>query len=101
MPGARPELKPVRRRHALSEPVTPLTAAERAAPPNGGPVPVLEPDADGLGGWLFRLPPDGTARSPDPKGGGGQYHLVVSGSLRHAAAEIGRASGRERVCQYV
>src|SRR3546814_13456702 len=69
-------------------PVTPLTVAERAAPPNGGPVPVLEPEADGLGGWLFRLPPDGTARSPDPKGGGGQYHLVVSGSLRHADAVL-------------
>src|SRR3546814_6797918 len=69
MPGARPELKPVRRRHALSEPVTPLTAAERAAPPNGGPVPVLEPEADGLGGRLFRLPTDGTARSRDTKGG--------------------------------
>lgn len=92
MPGARPELKPVRRRHALSEPVTPLAAAERAAPPNGSPVPVLTPEADGLGGWLFRLPPDGTARGPDPKDGGGQYHLVVSGSLRHADAVLPRLS---------
>jgi hypothetical protein len=42
---------------------------------------LLGPEPDGLGAWLYRLPPDATARGADPSTGNGQFWLVLDGSL--------------------
>jgi hypothetical protein len=41
---------------------------------------VLEPGPDGLATWRYRLSPGTSLRGPDPRGGGGQYWVVLAGS---------------------
>ncbi|MGA0025454.1 MAG: hypothetical protein ACO3F9_12530 [Burkholderiales bacterium] len=80
-PGYREKLKPSRKRHHTApdivlgtEPVL-LTRREIARE-------TLFSDADGaLGAWLMRLGPDMETDGPDPRNTGGQYYLVVNGSL--------------------
>ena len=83
MPGARADLKPVRRRHALGEPLTPMTEDALAATAGIEQIAVLDPEPDGLGAWNYRVPPGTSTRGPDPHQGGGQYHVVVAGALRY------------------
>jgi hypothetical protein len=40
---------------------------------------VLTSEADGLGGWRYRIPPGRSAVGPDPALGGGQYWIVLDG----------------------
>lgn len=48
----------------------------------------IGPDSDGLLGAMVRVPPGATAQLPDAREGGGQYHVVMSGSIRHGQAEL-------------
>jgi len=43
---------------------------------------VLARAQDGVGAWRHRLPPGASLTGPDPATGGGQYWLVLSGSLK-------------------
>ncbi|MCZ6557617.1 MAG: hypothetical protein O7A69_07545 [SAR324 cluster bacterium] len=51
---------------------------------------VLDGYDDGLGAWLLRLGAGATARAPGRQQGGGQYHLVLNGSLRHGEEILAR-----------
>jgi hypothetical protein len=42
---------------------------------------IIELSADGLGSWRHRLPPGASVTGPDPATGGGQFWLVLAGSL--------------------
>lgn len=42
---------------------------------------IIEPEADGLLAQWFRLAPGATTSTPNAAEGGGQYHVVVNGSL--------------------
>ncbi len=42
---------------------------------------VLAQEQDGVGAWRHRLPPGASLTGPDPATGGGQFWLVLSGSL--------------------
>jgi hypothetical protein len=53
---------------------------------------VFAPEPDGLAGWLYRLGPKGACSLPDPVASGGQYLLVVSGSMISDGTEYGRHS---------
>ena len=43
---------------------------------------VLAQEQDGVGAWRHRLPPGASLTGPDPASGGGQFWLVLSGSLK-------------------
>ncbi|MEZ5853896.1 MAG: hypothetical protein R3D67_03805 [Hyphomicrobiaceae bacterium] len=42
---------------------------------------IFEPEADGLAAWMWRVPPGAVATLPDPSSGGGQYLIVVGGTM--------------------
>ena len=85
MPGARAELRAGRGHHQHREatvppepPVATSTLAALSAPECR---PVLEQAADGMAGWRYRLPPGASVRGADPAAGGGQFWLLLAGSL--------------------
>ena len=91
MPGAREQLRAARAQNYQHR--------EGDAPrwPHGGLplacLPVIEQGADGLATWRYRLPAGAAVSGPDPAAGGGQFWVVLSGSvsagrLRAAAAEL-------------
>ncbi|HEY1795090.1 MAG TPA: hypothetical protein VGG57_03115 [Stellaceae bacterium] len=90
MPDSRVELRASRDRHthweATTEPVPALPERELAATSTIAEETVLEGE-HGLATWRYRLPPDARLTGPDPSGGGGQFWLVVAGTL--AAGESG------------
>ena len=49
---------------------------------------VIEPEADGLGAWLMRLGPGEGMDGPDPDTGGGQYYVVLDGTMREREAAL-------------
>lgn len=53
---------------------------------------VFPMEDDGLAAWMVRLPANGSLRLPDPATGGGQYLIVATGSMLHAAAELDELS---------
>jgi len=85
MPGARAELRAGRgdRRHreatVAPEPATTTEVLSALSAPVCHAV--LEPGTDGLAGWRHRLPPGAPLRGADPAGGGGQFWLLLAGSL--------------------
>ena len=56
----------------------------------------MEAEADGLVGYILRVGGGQTAVCPDPSSGGGQYHVVVNGTLVHDGATMPALS-----CRYV
>jgi len=53
---------------------------------------VLGPDPDGLAAWRYRLAPAAPVTGPAPKDGGGQYWLVLAGSLQYSGETLGGLS---------
>ena len=53
---------------------------------------VIEPYDDGLASYVLRAGPGVSASGPEPAVGGGQYWLVLNGSLIHAGIEYARHS---------
>jgi len=86
-PDNRAELRASRGRHThwetTTEPLPPLDAAALKATAAIGREPVLE-DEHGLATWRYRLPPDAALTGPDPAAGGGQFWLVLGGTLSPA-----------------
>jgi hypothetical protein len=53
---------------------------------------LLGPEPDGMAAWRYRIAPGAGVRGPAPDRGRGQYWLVLDGSLRRDAAELGPLS---------
>lgn len=88
MPGARKELERGRYRFVLIGDVA-VNAPERLRRRIGSDVEtVVEPEADGLTAQVVRLAPHAAIETLDPATGGGQYHLVLAGSLQQEAETL-------------
>jgi hypothetical protein len=82
-PGYREALKPSRKRHGVAAGVT-LSTEPVLMDLKEAKLERLLPDldgSDGLGASLFRMGPGMNRIGPDPRTTGGQYYLVLSGSL--------------------
>jgi hypothetical protein len=62
--------------------VTPADGAALRALARGETVALIERAADGMAAWLLRLGPGAMSPIPDPADGGGQYHVVIGGTLQ-------------------
>jgi hypothetical protein len=83
-PGARDQLQPSKRRFRMTGSIglaVPPVLSELAEPTTEALF--EEHHADGLGAYMLRLGADASMQGPGPAGSGGQFYLVVSGSLRH------------------
>ncbi|MDH3703136.1 MAG: hypothetical protein OEU46_17655 [Alphaproteobacteria bacterium] len=96
MPESRDMLPDGPRRHRLSDEVP--VCDEDALRDRGTAAleTVMEAEADGLVGYILRLGGGQAAACPDPSSGGGQYHVVVNGTLIHDCATLPPLS-----CRYV
>jgi len=81
MPKCRDELKPVKRRHLLVDPMDPATPSDLAALASPIMQDLHATEADGLGLWRYRIPGGQAVDGPDPAMGDGQYWVVLSGGL--------------------
>jgi hypothetical protein len=90
MAQARAELRAVKRQHreAIADPEPSLPAAALAVSSAVSCAPVLAAEADGLGAWRYRVPPGETIQGPDPRTGGGQFWVVLTGALGHGGAAL-------------
>ena len=81
MPQSRDKLQRGRQRQKLGIPMPPSDPAALRALAAPETVTLIEREPDGMGAWLLRLGADAEAAIPDPAGGGGQYHVVIGGTL--------------------
>jgi len=88
MPKSRDKLKKGRQRQKLGSAVAPCGADGLRALTAPDTVTLIEREDDGMGAWLLRLAPGAAMPIPDPAHGGGQYHVVVGGSLVRDGAEL-------------
>lgn len=92
MPGERHQLRAARARYQHREATAPsqppLSETELAAVTATASSTVLQPTADGLGSWRYRVPALGTATGPDPSHGGGQFWLVLAGKAAIAGTAL-------------
>ena len=93
-PGAREKLRPSARRYlVIDEDKVALSNSESVAARGDVALDCLiEPHDDGLAAYMLRSGPGLTATGPDPAASGGQYWLVLNGSLVHAGTEYVRHS---------
>jgi hypothetical protein len=87
-PDVRDRLRPTKRRHRTSDPIALSDPADLRARIESSVETVIAGQAgdDGMGAVLIRLGPGMTATVPDPAGSGGQYLIVMAGTLvRHGA----------------
>jgi hypothetical protein len=86
---SRAELRASRHRHThwetTTEPMPPLTAAELKATTAIAREQVLEGE-HGLATWRYRLPAGAALTGPEPGNGGGQFWLVLGGTLSVAGS---------------
>ena len=86
MTESRAELRAARaenhqHREAVAGAIQPLSDAALAALARVICQPILGPGPDGLATWHCKLPPSAKLRGPDPATGGGQFWIVLAGSL--------------------
>ena len=93
-PGAREKLRPSARRYlVIDRDRVGLSSPERLTARSGVASDcMIEPHDDGLAAHVLRAAPRATMTGPDPAKGGGQYWLVLNGSLAHAGEEYVRHS---------
>lgn len=78
LPGARDKMRKGPRRHLLGQPVRSVEST--ASLGKTALIELWEPQADGIGAWLLRIPPGQAAAAP-VHGGGARYLLVTGGVL--------------------
>jgi hypothetical protein len=93
MPGAREQLRAARMRNLQHREVTapplPVSSAEqRARTDQPSCISVLEQTPDGMATWRYRLPPEASVSGPDPREGGGQFWIVLSGTASAGGAAL-------------
>ena len=85
MPAERQELRDGRatypHREATAEVRQVLTEAELARLADSLAEPILPAAADGVGAWRYRLAPGATLVGPEPGMGGGQFWVILAGSM--------------------
>ena len=81
MPKSRDLLRPIPRRHRLSETIALTNGGSDRLDAAAGLQTIMPLEDDGLAAYLLRLGANETSDAPDPAGGGGQYHVVVGGSM--------------------
>ncbi len=91
MPAAREQLRAARlrnsqHREATSPRMPVLAAAKLARADRPSCTTVIEPTPDGMATWRHRLPPGASMSGPDPRAGGGQFWIVLSGSASAGGA---------------
>ncbi|MDE1996401.1 MAG: hypothetical protein KGI75_28140, partial [Rhizobiaceae bacterium] len=82
-PNVREKLRPTKRRHRVSEPVTISIEPVLRDREEVSVETVIEEQAgdDGMCATMIRLGPSMSAPAPDPKESGGQYLIVLNGSM--------------------
>ena len=88
MPQSRDKLKRGRQRQKMGRPATSCGPEGLRALKAPEAVTLIERVEDGLAAWLLRVAPGDAMTIPDPGDGGGQYHVVVGGSLVRDGAEM-------------
>ena len=88
-PGYREALKPSRKRHGVAAGLALSTEPVLMAMKETKVEPLLQEldGTDGFGAALIRMGPGARHTGPDPRATGGQYYLVLNGSLALPAAE--------------
>jgi hypothetical protein len=91
MPAAREQLRAARRqnlqhREATAPPMPVASARELASLPTASGTTVIDPAPDGMASWRYRLPAGASISGPDPRAGGGQFWIVLSGCAAAAGA---------------
>jgi hypothetical protein len=86
MPGAREQLRSARaqqfqHREKTAAPMPAVSSAELARIGRIASLPVIEQGGDGMATWRYRLPADAAFIGPDPSEGGGQFWIVLAGSV--------------------
>jgi len=79
------------RREVVAEAVSQIAEAELAKLSQTECIEMLS-ETDGLGGWIWRLPPGGRAKGPAPDTGRGQYWVVLGGALASPGGALERWS---------
>lgn len=92
-PGARAQLQPSKRRFRMVENIT------RAVPPVLAELEtplcdtlLADADGDGLSCFMLRIGANMAAVGPDPSNCGGQFYLIIGGSLQHQNYALGADS---------
>jgi hypothetical protein len=85
MPTARDQLRAARvqnfqHREATAAPMPVASDVELARTELLSSLSVIEQTADGMATWRYRLPPGASLTGPDPRDGGGQFWIVLSGA---------------------
>jgi hypothetical protein len=84
MPASRVELRASRDRHThwetTTEPLPPVSEGVLQAAESISSTQVIEGE-HGLASWRYQLPPGATLAGPDPRAGGGQFWVVLAGTL--------------------
>ena len=93
MPAARDQLRAAREqdlqhREATAGPLPVAAEDDLARTGEIASLTVIEPVADGMATWRYRLPPGASLSGPDPREGGGQYWVVLSGAAQVAAGGL-------------
>jgi hypothetical protein len=93
MPSAREQLRAARaqnlhHREMTAPPMPAASGAELARTSEIGCRTVIGPTPDGMATWRYRLPPGASLRGPDPRGGGGQFWVVLSGAVQAGGSAL-------------
>ena len=90
-PGYREKLKPSAKRHGVAAGITLSTEPVLIDRKDVAVEPLMQELAtgDGLGAALIRMGPGTSYAGPDPSGTGGQYYLVLNGSVEVDAGSFG------------
>jgi hypothetical protein len=91
MPGAREQLRTARaqnfqHREATAPPMPVASVSDLARGSQVSCDTILEQTPDGMATWRYRLPRGASVNGPDPRMGGGQFWLVLSGSASTGGA---------------
>lgn len=89
VPASLDKLRKGTQRTRMASGLTLSSSAERKARTCSKTETVFEAEADGLAAYMLRVGAEQRVRGlPDPREGGGQYLLVVSGSAMHGGKEL-------------
>jgi len=89
LPESRPKMKPWPKKHYHSAPLEPL-ATQQLVQLAGVQAATIQHDKDGMRVETIRAPARARATASDPSSGGGQFFLVMGGSMRAEGRTYGK-----------